>query len=288
MHPIKEIKISDPAYPAILKKITDPPKIIYYRGIFPTDQPAIAVVGTRHFTPYGKQAALEISEDLSLAGFTIISGLAIGVDSCAHLGALNKNNMTIAILGSGIDENSIYPRANCGLAKKILENGGSIISEYPPGTRCAPYTFPRRNRIIAGLAQATVVVEARLKSGSLITAEFAKKSGRPVYALPGNIYSKTSQGCNFLIRNGAKIIENAETIINDFHKILPRSRKTIQNGENEVENKIIQALGAGPTDINNLILNAHLPTNIICAALANLEIQGKVRNLGGNFYCIIK
>jgi len=241
MYPIKEIKISDPEYPAILKKITDPPKIIYYRGTFPTDQPAIAVVGTRHFTPYGKQAALEISENLSSAGFAIISGLAIGVDSCAHLGALNKNNMTIAVLGSGIDENSIYPRTNCGLAKKILENGGSLISEYPSGTRCAPYTFPRRNRIIAGLAQATIVIEARLKSGSLITAEFAKKSGRPIYALPGNIYNKTSQGCNFLIKNGAKIIENAGTIISDFHKTLPQLRKAAISGENEAENKIIHA-----------------------------------------------
>jgi len=131
MYPIKEIKISDPEYPAILKKITDPPKIIYYRGTFPTDQPAIAVVGTRHFTPYGKQAALEISENLSSAGFAIISGLAIGVDSCAHLGALNKNNMTIAVLGSGIDENSIYPRTNCGLAKKYWKMAAASFQNTP-------------------------------------------------------------------------------------------------------------------------------------------------------------
>ena len=186
---IKKVSIKEKQYPELLKKISEPPKILYFRGkLLPTEN-CFAIVGTRHCSDYGKQMVLEIGGDLAESGFTIVSGLAEGIDTHAHLSAVKKEKRTIAVLGTGLDEKSIYPQTNLKLVKKILETGGCLISEYPPGTRGSKFTFPERNRIISGMSLGVLVVESKRKSGSLITAMWAKRQGKKVFAVPGHIHS---------------------------------------------------------------------------------------------------
>ena len=189
-------------YPILLKQIYDPPKCLYVMGnIEILNNQSIAIVGCREATEYGKKAATYFSYNLAKQNVTIVSGLARGIDSYSHIGTLKANGKTIAVIGSGLD--IIYPKENEQLAKKIVEQGGAIISEYPLGTRPQKEYFPARNRIISGISQATLVIEAKEKSGSLITADFAMEQGKDVYSVPGNINSKNSVGTNNLIKDGA-------------------------------------------------------------------------------------
>lgn len=214
---IEEISIESEDYPKQLKEIFDAPLKIYVLGNKEIlKQNGIAIVGSRNATEYGKKVTLKFSKELSEKGINIISGLAIGIDTHAHLGTLKHTSKgkTIAVLGSGLDE--IYPKSNIELAKQILKSGGCIISEYPLGTKPEKIHFPQRNRIISGLSKGVLVVEASEKSGALITADFALEQGREVFAVPGNISSITSIGTNNLIAEGAKMVRNYMDIIEDI------------------------------------------------------------------------
>lgn len=218
---IEEISIHSKEYPEQLKNIYDPPQKLYILGNKEIlKQKGIAVVGTRNATEYGKRIALEISKDLSLNGINIISGLALGIDTCAHIGNLkaqnssNFNGKTIAVLGSAINE--IYPNQNIELAKRIIKTGGCILSEYPIGTKIEKKNFPQRNRIISGLSDGILVVEADEKSGALITANFGLEQGKEIFAIPGDITRGQSRGCNQLIRDGAKITLSSREILEEI------------------------------------------------------------------------
>ena len=209
------ITIKDERYPQKLKNIYSPPKCLYAIGdVRILNKPSIAMVGCRKYSEYGKKAAYYFSYNLAKAGLNIVSGLAVGIDSFSHAGCIAAKGKTIAVIGSGLD--NIYPKENIELAKKIIEEGGCIISEYPLGTKPEKNHFPARNRIISGLSEAVLVVEAKEKSGSLITADFAIEQGRDVFAVPGNINSKNSVGTNLLIQEGAFPILNYKNILKNL------------------------------------------------------------------------
>lgn len=214
---IEEINIGNEDYPEQLRNIYDPPLRLYVLGNKAIlKEKGIAVVGTRNPTEYGKKVAIQFAKQLSEKGVNIISGLAVGIDTCAHLGNLQVYNKakTIAVLGSGIDE--IYPKENINLAKQIIKSGGCIISEYPIGTKPKKLHFPQRNRIISGLSNGVLVIEAKEKSGSLITVDFALEQGKEVFAVPGDVGKLTSVGTNNLIKQGAKLITNYEEILDEI------------------------------------------------------------------------
>lgn len=209
-------------YPFILKEIFDPPPVLYYRGTLQPAAERMAMVGSRKFTPYGEGIALEFAERLAAAGLTVVSGAARGIDTASHKGAL-KSGRTVAVLGCGADV--AYPSENKRLLQEIAESGGAVISEYAPGTKPLPAFFPARNRIISGLSRGAVIVEAARRSGSLITAEMALAEGRDVYAVPGSIYSASSQGCNRLIQQGAKLVQQPEDILEEYGLSAPPKPK---------------------------------------------------------------
>lgn len=214
---IEEISIESQDYPEQLKEIYGPPLKLYVLGNKQVlKEKSIAIVGARKATEYGKNVAMKISRQLSEKGINIISGLAVGIDSFAHLGTLQENCLgkTIAVLGSGLD--TIYPKENIELARQIIKAGGCLVSEYQVGTSASKLNFPQRNRIISGLSKGVLVVEAGEKSGSLITAEFALEQGREVFAIPGNINKENSKGTNNLIKQGAKLITSCEEILEEI------------------------------------------------------------------------
>lgn len=285
MEGIKSIDIKDKNYPKLLKEIADLPKIIYYLGEIKAEENCFAIVGTRRYSSYGKQVALEIAADLAEAGLTIVSGMAPGIDTFAHMATIERNKRTIAVLGTGLDEKSIYPQSNLKLAKRILETGGCLISEYPPGTSGAKFTFPQRNRIISGLSRGILVVEAKEKSGALITAKFAFSQKRKVFAIPGPIFSSNSRGCHLLIKQGAKLVEGANDIFKELN-LQKITRPGLVEGESKEESLILEALKEEALYIDEIIKRTKLPTAIVASTLAILEIKGKVRNLGSNIYAI--
>ena len=215
---IELITIDDDLYPIILREIFDPPLVLYYRGSLLPDARRIGVVGARKFTAYGEAVAMEFSERIAAVGVTIVSGAARGIDTRAHRGALRAGR-TVAVLGCGVD--IAYPPENRRLLTQIVESGGAVVSEYAPGTQPLPAFFPARNRIISGLSEGTLVVEAAKRSGSLITAEMALSEGRDVYAIPGSIYSPQSCGCHNLIRAGARLVESPQEILEEMHLVEP-------------------------------------------------------------------
>ena len=286
--PIQKIENTDKAYPALLKQISDCPKALYFRGNFLTGQKkCLAMVGARLASNYGKEMALGLARDLSRAGLTIVSGLARGIDSWAHQGAIEANSPTIAVLGTGLDEQSFYPPENLKLAKTILEKNGCLISEYPSGTKGAHFTFPQRNRIISGLSLGVVVVEAKVKSGALLTATWAKQQKRKIMAVPGPVTSANSQGCHWLIKQGAFLAEN----YNDILAGLSLSANTLPNildyqGQNDQERQIIIALKNGAMSIDEIIETTGLTSSVASTALCSMETEGRVKNLGGNTYAL--
>jgi len=283
---IKEITTQDENYPRSLREIKDAPEVLYSKGELKAEEKCFAIVGARRCSDYGKQIALEIAGDLAEAGLTIVSGLAPGIDTIAHQATLERKGKTIAVLGTGIDEESIYPQSNLKLAEKILESGGALVSEYPPGTRGTQFTFPQRNRIISGLSLGVLVVEAKQKSGALITADWARKQRRLVFAIPGSIYFSNSKGCNNLIKNGAKLAESADDILKELN--LQKSDFCIKktSGETSEENLILNALKEGALDVDEIIKRTGLSAQRAASLLTVLEIKGKIRNLGRNTYAI--
>lgn len=287
MNEINTISIKDKNYPKLLKEIKDPPKVLYYVGELKSEELCFAIVGTRRFSPYGKQIALEIAGDLAEAGLTIVSGLAPGIDTFAHRAAVEIGKRTIAVLGTGLDQKSIYPQSNLKLAKKILETGGCLISEYTPEIHGSVFTFPQRNRIISGISFGVLVVEAKPRSGALITANWAKAQGRKVFAIPGPIHSSNSKGCHLLIKKGAKLVESANDILKELN--FPEiTRSGLVEGANIEENLILNTLKEEALYIDKIIEKTKLDTKTVVSALAIMEAKGKIRNLGGNIFALKK
>lgn len=281
---IKTINIENELYPKLLKKIPDAPKILYFRGELLKNEICFSIVGTRRCSDYGKEIAFSIAQDLAQAGITVVSGMARGTDSMAHKGALERKGRTIAVLGTGLDEKSIYPKENLKLAEKILENGGCLISEYPPGTPGMKSNFPERNRIISGLSLGVLVVEAKFGSGALITTDWARKQVRKVFAVPGPVHSKNSEGPHSLIKAGAKLVENANDILKELN--LPKIERKKLEGKTLEENLIWEILKEGNLNIDKIIEKTKLSSQVVSATLSLMEIDGKVKNLGGNVYAL--
>ena len=282
------LTLNDELYPHILKTIYDPPPILYVKGeIQQKDSLSLAIVGSRSASTYGKDIAQRLAQSLTRRGFTIVSGLARGIDTAAHKGALKAGGRTLAVFGSGIDV--IYPRENKSLAEKIIKNG-AVISEFPFGTPPEAAHFPSRNRIISGLSLGTVIIEASFRSGSLITARLALEQGREVFAVPGNIDSPWSKGTNRLIKEGAKLIMNPEDIIEE---VLPQyeepgrlgNRNTLDLKKLTPESKkILGLMEANPIHIDTLIRESDLSTSQVSSLLLDLELKGLVKQLTGKMF----
>lgn len=284
---INVIIIKDKKYPKLLKEISDPPALLYIKGEFkPEDDLSISVVGARKFTNYGERAVEYIVEPLARNKMVIVSGLALGIDSLSHKAALKARGRTIAVLGNGLD--SIYPESNRYLAQEIINRGGAIVSEFPLGTPSFKQNFPFRNRIIAGLGLGTLVIEAALESGSLITARAALEYNRQVFAVPGDIFNSNSEGPNNLIKMGAIPVISSEDILSELNieqlsehhkakKIMPDTKE---------EAIILDCIGRKPVHIDKLAESSKLDIVKINQTLTMMEMKGKVKNLGGNQYVI--
>lgn len=285
MEGIRTINIDDKEYPKLLKKIPDPPKVLYVKGELHPDELCFGVVGTRKYSGYGKQVALEITGDLAEAGITVVSGLAPGIDTFAHQATIERKKRTIAVLGTGVDEKTIYPQSNVKLAREIIKTGGCLISEYAPGTQGWKGNFPQRNRIISGLSLGILVIEAKERSGALITAERAFQQKRKVFAIPGSLYSLNSRGPHILLKKGAQLVVSAEDILKELN--LPgKGRKKELKGDTKEEELILKILKEEALNIEKIIQKTKLTPAAVNSLLATLEIKGDIRNLGGNIYAI--
>lgn len=289
--PIIKINREDINYPNLLTQISDPPKTLYCRGnIQLLNTICFGVVGARKLTAYGKEVTSNIARDLSRSGFTVVSGLALGIDAIAHTSTLDFNGKTIAVLGSGVDDNNIFPRTNFRLAMDILDNDGLIISEYPEGFHANEKTFPQRNRIISGLSKGVIVIEADLKSGALITARWALEQNRDVFAIPGSIYSFGSIGTNKLIQRGAKLVSSIEDITEEYGDEIKISEKEIStiSTKDPVEKNILAILETNDSlFIDEIVRLSTLETSKVIATLSILEIKGKIKNIGNKKYKIL-
>ena len=284
---VELIAIDDANYPELLRQIYSPPLGLYIKGNAELlNHPALAVVGTRAPSSYGKETLPAIIEELVLSGFLIVSGLAQGIDAVAHAATLKAGGETVAVLGCGLHE--VFPLINRPLGEKIIASGGAIISEYPLGMPPFKQHFPARNRIIAGLALGTFVVESRLPGGALITAKHALEANREVFALPGPINLLSSQGTNNLIRQGAKLVQSAQDILEEL--ALPLNRRALTDTTNELaadEKAIIDLLETEPLHIDTIIKTVKLKPSIVNSLMTSLELKGVVKNTGGNIYARI-
>lgn len=286
---VKVITIKDKSYPKLLRELYDAPALLYYRGILDSiNDFSIAVVGARKVSSYGKQITPFICRELARQGAVIVSGLALGIDTLAHNSALEEKKKTFAVLGSGIDEKSIYPSINRDLAKQIIENGGAIISELPIGSPPFKHHFPQRNRIISGLSVGTLVIEAGEISGALITAKTALDQNREVFAVPGNILSLQSRGANDLIKKGAHPVCSAADILEilDFKRVMQANDNKKIIPDSKEEDSILNILSNEPMHIDFIVKNTKLDISVINSNLLLMEMKGKVKNLGGNMYVI--
>lgn len=286
---ISVISINNPDYPALLKEINDPPFALFIRGKLPNpNSPTLGVVGTRKFTPYGKLACQEIVAPLVNQGIVIVSGLAFGIDAIAHQTTLDNKGVTIAVLGGGVDKKTIAPSSHLQLAEQIIASGGAVISEYPIGFAPTPYSFPARNRIIAGLSLGTLVIEAPETSGALITARCALDYNREVFAIPHSLNSPTGVGPNNLIKMGAKLVTDSSDIIESLS--LTGLGEIINNKQilpsTPTEAKILQFLSKEPLHIDLIIKTSGLDSPTVNSTLVLMEMKGKVRNLGGMNYVV--
>lgn len=289
---VRMITFKDFSYPPLLREIPSAPYILYIKSdlelskIF--SEPMIAVVGSRKMTSYGKQVAYSFSRELALAGISVVSGMALGVDAEAHLGALEAKGKTIAILGSGLDDKNIGPKTNFNLSRKII-NSGALVSDFPIDTESLPAYFPARNRLMAGLTLGTLVVEAAASSGSLITANLALEFNREVFSVPGPIFSPSSEGTNNLLRSGAKLVTSIKDILEELHL---EKRKEIEKARNiipdsEEEKIILEKLGSEPVHIDNLVKLTKLKTATVASTLVMMEMKGIAKDIGGQNYIYI-
>ncbi|HQR61135.1 MAG TPA: DNA-processing protein DprA [Methylophilaceae bacterium] len=273
------ITLADTAYPKALLEISDPPPLMYAKGrIELLSQPSLAVVGSRNATPQGEKTAEAFSQVLSDNGYCIVSGLALGIDGAAHRGALQGRASTIAVVGTGLD--IVYPARHRQLAHQISERG-LLISEFPLGTPSMAQNFPRRNRIISGLSQGCLVVEAHLQSGSLITARLAAEQGREVFAIPGSIHSPVAKGCHLLIKQGAKLVESMQDILEELGVAVPRAEDVALA---QADEPLLGHMGYDPIGMDELVARSGLTSENLSAMLLILELEGKVACLPGGRY----
>jgi len=278
------LTLADDDYPPALLEIADPPLLLYLKGRADLLQgKSLAIVGSRNPTPQGEANAASFAATLTEAGLTIVSGMALGIDAAAHRGALEGGGLTVAVIGTGADR--VYPARNRDLAQAIFEQG-AIISEFPLGTPPLAGNFPRRNRIIAGLSQGCLVVEAAARSGSLITARLAAEAGREVFAIPGSIHSPLSKGCHQLIRTGAKLVESARDILEELRwPVIPAREAAIETPSAAPKADILlAALGHEPCTLDTLAARAGLTPDALLAMLLQLELEGHVASLPGGRY----
>ncbi len=282
------LAVDDENYPRPLREIHSPPIMIFVRGeLQPNDRLAIAIVGTRHATSYGVRQAERLATGLSHAGFTIVSGMARGIDAAAHRGALLAGGRTIAVLGCGVL--NVYPPEHDELAEQILQHG-ALISEAPPRSQPHSGLFPQRNRLISGLSLGVIVVEAAQRSGALISAEHAMEQGREVFAVPGPIDSRTSRGCHQLIRDGAKLVESVDDVLEELGPLVeatPRDdgrlvRHPAELQLNVQEQAVLDATTTEPTSIDHVVIRSGLPVQRVLATLSVLEMRRLIRRLSGH------
>jgi len=285
------LTLHDPAYPPLLKEIADPPPLLFVRGEPALlTRPQLAIVGSRNPSAGGRSLAEDFAYALGRAGLVITSGMALGIDAASHRGALRAKGATLAVAGTGPDR--IYPARHRDLAQAITAQG-AIISEFPPGTPARPGNFPRRNRIISGLSLGVLVVEAACKSGSLITARLAAEQGREVFALPGSIHNPLARGCHQLIRQGAKLVETIDDIVEELGP-LAAVTESISTGTEEADDdtpalpdeqrQLLATLGFEPVSIDTLVVRSGLTADAVSSMLLNMELQGCVTSSGGR-YC---
>ena len=302
------VTLGDAHYPASLLNIADPPLMLYMMGsLVPRPEasasqglagmPCIAIVGSRNPTPQGQINAAQFAQALGAAGWCVVSGLALGVDGAAHEGALNAGGYTVAVVGTGLDR--VYPRKHLALAHRIAERG-LIVSEFALGTPPLTANFPRRNRLIAGLSQGTLVIEAAPQSGSLITARLAAEQGKEVFAIPGSIHSPLSRGCHLLIKQGAKLVESAQDVLEELPALSAKLLKPEIDGadqppdgipalEAQLDPPLLRALGFDPASLDELQARTGLATAALQAQLLGLEMDGDLARLpGGKFVRIAK
>jgi DNA processing protein len=281
------VTLADGEYPRLLLEIPDPPVLLYAAGRLELlSRPALAIVGSRNATAQGERNAEQFARAFSAAGLTIVSGLALGIDAAAHRGALRAPGSTIAVLGTGVDV--VYPRQNAELAAQIAQSG-LLVSEFALGSAGAAHHFPRRNRLISGLARGCLVVEAALASGSLITARAAAEQGRDVFAVPGSIHSPLSKGCHALLKQGAKLVESAEDVLGELAGFRPTgSASTHAPQAQAAQDPLLDHMGFDPVDVDSLCSRSGLPAERVSADLLRLELDGRVAVLPGGTYQRLK
>lgn len=285
---IAVITWQDKHYPRRLREIDQPPPVLYTRGeLLLEDEWAVAVVGTRRVTPYGRQITEQVATTLAHSGVTVVSGLAHGVDAIAHQAAINAGGRTIAVLGCGVDR--IYPPDHRRLAERLLEHG-ALLSDYAPGTPPEAVNFPPRNRIISGLSMAVVVIEAGERSGALITAQFAAEQGREVFAVPGNINAPQSSGTNRLIQQGAHPLLEVRDLLDNLDLDLVTEQQTARKviPADTLEAKLLSLLSQQPLHVDEIRNQADMPIEKISAALTLMELKGLVRQVGGMQYVSVR
>lgn len=289
------LPLVDPRYPRLLRETRRPPVSLFVQGDPEIlSLPQIAMVGSRRATPAAVDTARAFASYLAARGFCITSGLAEGIDAAAHEGALAASGLTIAVCGTGPDV--VYPRQHAGLAAAIVAGGGALVSEFAPGTPVQRSNFPRRNRIISGLCAGTLVVEAGMQSGALVTARHAAEQGREVFAIPGSIHNPLVRGCHFLIRNGAKLVETAQDIVEELPPLLralgstaaPAAPAREQEMSDPAYGQLLAALGFDPVSVDTLVERCGLTTGEVSSMLLLLEMQGVVRSLAGGRYQRVK
>lgn len=269
----------------IINSIAKPPEKLYFIGKIPTTRrPAVAIVGSRKPTNYGKEVTYKLAYDLAKQGIIIISGLALGVDGIAHRAAIDASGITMAVMANGVD--TIYPGTHTSLAKDILRTGGAIISEYEPGVQAREFQFLERNRIVSGLSDAIIITEAAIRSGTLSTAAHALEQGREVFVVPGNITSPLSAGCNSLIKQGAHPITCAQDVIDIIAPQLTKKQSLLPLGDTPLESKIIELLQSGVRDGDELQSTSGSDVSEFSRTLTIMEISGTIRSLGGNQWAL--
>ncbi len=285
------VTLHDPAYPPLLREIPDPPAYLYVSGVLEGTQRCIAVVGSRNPTEYGLTNTWELSRDLAARGFTVVSGMARGIDTAAHEGALDGGGRTVAVLGSGLD--CIYPAENRRLFARIRESG-AVVSEFSPQTGPDTHHFPMRNRIISGMSLGTIIAEATLRSGSLITARLAAEQGREVFAVPGSIHSFKSTGTHTLIKQGAKLVEHAGDVIDEIEPMIGAATEPPPSPTDappavdlsRSESSVCAALSPYPVHIDELARRLKLDPGRLSGLLLGLELKGVVRQLPGKHFVL--
>lgn len=279
------LTLADDGYPRLLREIQNPPPVLYVKGrLEPGDETAIGVVGTRRATRYGREMTDRLSTGLAVAGVTVISGLARGIDGIAHNAALENGGRTLAVLGSGVDQ--IYPPEHRKLSERIAEQG-AVVSEFPLGTRPEARNFPIRNRLISGLSLGILVIEAPRRSGALITASFAADQGRTVFAVPGSALSSASEGCHELLRNGAALAAETEDILTELNlerrQAALESRRMLPEASTD-EQRILEMISREPRHIDEIAIDTGITISELSALLLQMQLKGLVRDAGGQHY----